>query len=286
MTKRKKLRLLNNNKEVPLNDETKDISSDSDSDCEDDILLENSIKSEIQEFTFEFYDLKESFDESLTTLLKSMIPNPTLAYNVAHEISVLANVGTAVVCEGGDDVFAFATILPSSICTQIHFFNTILNNLNVVLRKNSTIHEEKKNKWYNVLPNGKLHDQIGFMIHRRFANFPVELVHTLHQNLYEDFTWSKNNDDSSENESNQFKSMTHFVLINNCHVDGISLTENSVCLLSGSALYDYFEDDVYSQYADEILLLKYQNFPLMFFSLIPIKKLRICIDELSSLCGK
>ena len=92
-------------------------SSDSEGESEGDedgIGLDNSKVEHIsEEYTFEFNDMREGFTESITTLLKArFIPNPKAAYQVACDITSQTAVGTVIVCEGGDDVFAFATVLP------------------------------------------------------------------------------------------------------------------------------------------------------------------------------
>ena len=87
--------------------------SDSSSEEQDGIPLGKTVEHISEQYTFEFNDMRESFTEGVCTLLRSkFIPNPTTAYHVACDITSQTVVGTAIVCEGGDDVFAFATVLP------------------------------------------------------------------------------------------------------------------------------------------------------------------------------
>lgn len=69
-----------------------DDNEDGDSDAE--IPLEGHVGQETEDFTFEFHDMRKSFDEGITVLLRSLIPNPTAAYSVASAIVAQGNLIT------------------------------------------------------------------------------------------------------------------------------------------------------------------------------------------------
>ena len=71
------------------------------------IKLSDMVTHKSEDFTFEFNDMKESFGEGICTLLQSRyLVNGTKAYSIAEVIAAQSIVGTAVVCEGAEDVMA------------------------------------------------------------------------------------------------------------------------------------------------------------------------------------
>ena len=95
------------------NGESDDSSSDEEESEDEGINITDKVEHISEEFTFEFNDMRPAFTEGICTLLKAkFVANPTSAYDVACAITAQAVVGTAIVCEGENDVFAFATMLP------------------------------------------------------------------------------------------------------------------------------------------------------------------------------
>jgi len=90
-------------------DEGDDEDEDSDSGG---IRLDSNIEHVMEEFTFEFNDMREEYAEGVCMMLRKMVVNPTDAYSLASLITQQNIVGTVVNCEGGQDSFAFATVLP------------------------------------------------------------------------------------------------------------------------------------------------------------------------------
>lgn len=89
---------------------------DSDYDSDAGILLQAGKNASVEDCTFDFRDMKEIHALAIRTLLLQDIENPTHALHLADEIATQAIVGTIVTAEDGDDPFAFATILPLSVC--------------------------------------------------------------------------------------------------------------------------------------------------------------------------
>lgn len=101
----------------------------------DGIQLDGNLEHVVEDYTFEFNDMREEYSEGICTMLRKFMANPTEAYNLATTVTsqskiviefvsflfrtdpyqlyrYLAIVGTVVNCEGGQDSFAFATVLP------------------------------------------------------------------------------------------------------------------------------------------------------------------------------
>lgn len=55
-------------------------------DEEPSIALSGKDSKDIEEFTFEFYDMKSEYVESITALLKGVFTNPTTSYEIASAV--------------------------------------------------------------------------------------------------------------------------------------------------------------------------------------------------------
>ena len=64
-----------------------DNSSSEDDDDGDEIKLEGSIEHVTEKFTFEFNDMREEYTEGICVLLRTLVQNPTKAYELAKSIS-------------------------------------------------------------------------------------------------------------------------------------------------------------------------------------------------------
>jgi hypothetical protein len=100
------------------------------------IPLDSNIEHVMEEFTFEFNDMREEYAEGVCMMLRKLVVNPTEAYNLASLVAQQSIVGTVVNCEGGQDSFAFATVLPLRRVEQVAPMQTILSAL-----RNSLDHE-------------------------------------------------------------------------------------------------------------------------------------------------
>lgn len=71
---------------IQSDNDSEQVDSDND-EAGGDIKVEGSIFSSTDDFTFEFHDMKSDFVESITVLLKTLISNPTEAFNIASVIT-------------------------------------------------------------------------------------------------------------------------------------------------------------------------------------------------------
>jgi hypothetical protein len=102
-------------------------SSDEEEEEEEENLLAPQQNHELVPMTFEFNDMKESYCYGIAKMLEFLLPNHE-ARSIGDVIAnqgrmkahvpvahvVIGEVGTAIVCEEGDDVFAYASIVPLS----------------------------------------------------------------------------------------------------------------------------------------------------------------------------
>lgn len=102
----------------------------SDEEEDEEIQLEGSSgKHESIPVTFEFTDMKageEDYIQSIRMLLRrSLFANPSTALSASESIARQTAVGTAVVCEGERDVFAFASVLPIAALSEVLYIHSI-----------------------------------------------------------------------------------------------------------------------------------------------------------------
>jgi predicted HNH restriction endonuclease len=71
------------------NDEESDDSEDDDEDDDDEIKLEleGNVQHVTEKYTFEFNDMRDDYAEGICVLLRSLVQNPTKAYELAKVIS-------------------------------------------------------------------------------------------------------------------------------------------------------------------------------------------------------
>lgn len=75
------------NKVIASEDYNDDSSDGDDNDDDDEIKLEGSIEHVTEKFTFEFNDMREEYTEGICVLLRTLVQNPTKAYELAKSIS-------------------------------------------------------------------------------------------------------------------------------------------------------------------------------------------------------
>ena len=134
--KRKKLRRSQQSTEKVLKrgklekEEEEDDGSDEDEEDEEIQLEGSSGKHESIPVTFEFTDMKageEDYIQSIRMLLRrSLFANPSTALSASESIARQTAVGTAVVCEGERDVFAFASVLPIAALSEVLYILLLL----------------------------------------------------------------------------------------------------------------------------------------------------------------
>ena len=272
-----------------------DSGSDDDEDGDDDgeIRLQGAVEHISEEYTFEFNDMRDEFATGICTLLRSLVVNPTEAYKLASAISAQTTVGTAIVCEGEHDVFAFATVLPFARQKAGPLFQ-ILQHLG---RGLAALNGERRSPGIELLTEcvaGAQGGVTGIFVHQRFSNLPLELISHLHRNLDEDLGWAQqlHNSDSDGNaaaqEASDFKSLQFVILLACCDVQGpkLDLGGTNVVDVSGSSalMFHNFEDESYVHEAITTVMFKpsQSEVPLC-ASLIPVASLRKCWLDISKL---
>jgi len=306
---RKKMRKSQETLSAPAEDEEESSSDSSDSGSEEDeggIPLGTIVEHEQEEYTFEFNDMRESFTEGVTTLLKTkFLANPTSAYHVACNVTAQSAVGTAIVCEGGDDVFAFATVLPLSKQQQGPL-RSLLESLASALAATSVFKDSENAALMSGCIRGKQQNATGLLLHRRFYNLPLELIGHLHRNLGEDLGWAQgraesddgSGDGSSAEEHATFKVITHMLLLAPCESLSSGETKGSSSSSSSDAhdvrdvtgsssiMFENFEDDVYFQEATCAFYIKpdasIASTPMV-VSLIATSSFGACVQGVSRL---
>ena len=238
---------------------------DSGSDSEDEIKLQDVVTHKSEEYTFEFNDMREGFTEGICTLLNTKyLANPTTSYNIAQAVTAQSIVGTAIVCEGAGDVFAFATVLPLKREAQLEvLYTTLINPLVTLLTedKSKQMDKDRKEEMLACL-QGADRCKTGVLMHKRFANLPLELIGHLHRNLNEDLGWAQALDESVDGSGDgtsaedhvAFKEMSSVLLLASCELteqakEGGNKKIRDMTGSSSSLLFDHFEDDTYLEEA-------------------------------------
>ena len=292
-----------------------DESSDSDSDDDGEIKLGEMVTHKCEDFTFEFNDMKASFAEGICTLLGGgrYLMNGTKAYTIAEVIAAQSIVGTTVVCEGGEDVFAFATVLPLRREARISaVYSEFVNPLLALLQGDKKLGDKERKELMLECLSGNKKTQTGVLLHRRFANLPIELVCHLHRNLDEDLGWAKTLDESvdgsgdasSADDHVDFKELTYVLLLCSCELAGAgveassnSKSNSSSSSSSGSGsgggkkirdvtgsseiLFDYFEDDVYFAQASACYFFHpAATHAGIVATLLPVSSFKTCANEI------
>ena len=279
-------------------------SGDEESEDGGEIRLQGAVEHISEEFTFEFNDMRDEFANGICTLLRSLVMNPTDAYTLASAISAQTIVGTAIVCEGEHDVFAFATVLPIARQKSGPLFK-ILQHLRLGLvalnSSQSGAPERRCSPGIELMTEcvaGAQGGVTGIFLHQRFSNLPLELIAHLHRNLDEDLGWAQqlhdsNSDGNAAQEISEFKSLQFVILIACCEmqqgttkIDLGPPAANTVSDVSGSPslLFHNFEDESYFQEAICTVLFKpAQSEHTLCASLIPVASLRRCVQQIASL---
>lgn len=294
------------------NNDSSDDSDDED-DSEDEIKLEGKVEQVSEDYTFEFNDMRDEYTTGIRTLLRSVISNPTEAYSLADRISAQKVVGTVINCEGGDDAFAFATVLPLTKVLEVPTVGKILAHLaqcvDGLVNKPSSSSSSKSS---SVSPEIKLlHDTLssgkssaGILLHQRFSNLPIELIGPLHRNLEEDLSWAQtkthSDDDNDEplegsvaRSATFFSDLAYVLLL--CPVGAskdfdVSGVKAHSVLGTAALTFDSFEDEVYFQHAEAAVVFKpskacgagYEENAVV-AALVPVKRMKDCVKGICAL---
>lgn len=282
-----------------------DDEEDSDDDSEDEIKLDAKPEEISEDFTFEFNDMKEAYAEGICTLMKKYILNPSEAYSVAEIITNQSIVGTAITCEGADDCFGLATVLPLAKVKDTITMGKVVNHLTTLLTGLNSKNESSVAKLLKAVNA----DTTGLLFHHRFSNLPLQLIGHLHRNLEEDVVWAKqfateeeaensdiNKSSSSSSSSggtktkNFFHTLSHVLLL--CPVSGAEKTFDLAgvtdVLGSSAVMFDMFEDEVYFQHATSAVLFKPAKgsncgWEQLVAVMVPVNKLKECVKGISAL---
>ncbi len=203
LKKSKKEKKLKKSKKEKKDDGSSGDSSDEGSESEQINLKNDKKKITKEQYTFEFNDMKNDYTESICSMLKiSLIVNPSAAFVLASSVTEQTIVGTSVVCEGGDDVFGFATVLPTDKIfndeKNISKKNSMQNPLVVLLNEfqvklNSMADKSVKNALSKHLFDPVHRRASGVLLQCRFTNLPLPLIVDLHKNLNEDIKYALKN---------------------------------------------------------------------------------------------
>lgn len=128
----------------------------------------------------------------------------------------------------------------------------------------------------------------GVLLHKRFSNLPIQLVGPLHINLEEDLGWAQHNHESDDSEQNDFRSLQYILLLCACSIEGESklLHEGKALDVLGNAglLFEYFEDEIFTQNATSAFLFKSKNSGnSLVAAIVPIASLKKCVNAICQL---
>ncbi|CAE7506125.1 BCP1 [Symbiodinium microadriaticum] len=229
------------------------------SDSDGDITLEGK-SGDVLQMTFDFKDMKEEYSYGIANMLPFLLTPTRVAQELAEMIAVQEEVGTAILCEEGDDVFGYATILPvPSIQSSNTQLKSVVDAL-VVSVDGLGPNSEGAVAMRRAL-SGAGAAQTGILLHGRFVNLPLELVPHLHRNLLDDLTWAQSDESREQGAANPFDGLSQCVLLAPVSVtEGYPSPKRGQCInitgSSSSAMFHHFEDDVFAQESTCTLLFK------------------------------
>ena len=270
---------------------------------EDAIGLDGQLDEDEEKFTFEFKDLNEDFRGDIASLLKSLTKKSG-SYELSKAVSEQSIVGTAIVCEEGDDVFGFASILPLASYMHLDFFKGIIADLLIEVQK--LPEDGETSTIMSTCVGGDDADQTAMMIQGRFINLPLQLVPSLHGSLVEDLEWAKREENSASKKNKKtttsssssdeavipkFANIEYILLLSPCtrHVEkGQDASTFSPDVTSDSSiLFDHFEDEIYFQESLASVFFKPRCADTTYAAaLIPVSSLSSCVENIKMLVGQ
>lgn len=264
-------------------DSDNDDPDEEDDDDEDAIRLEGTVEKDIEQFTFEFKDMHENFYSDIATLTATLVKQSG-SYELSHAIADQCNVGTVIVCEEGDDVFAFASILPLSNYLHLEVINSIIRDISTELD--------------NLDPEGMTATIMksciagadtcltGIMLQGRFMNLPLTLIPPLHRQLLVDVTWARDEEKKNKVDKNVFSKLEYVLLLSPCSRQVANGQEAQSPDITGdsSLLFDYFEDEIYFQESLASIMFKPKCAGVTFaVALVPLSSIDSCIESLKNM---
>ena len=277
-----------------------------DEDEEDDIGLDGQVDEDEENFTFEFKDMNEEFRGDIARLLNSLTKKSG-SDELSKAVSEQSKVGTVIVCEEGEDVFGFASMLPLASYMHLDVFKGILADLLIEVQK---LPEDGETATImSACVGGDDSGQTAVMIQGRFINLPLQLIPSLHGALLGDLEWAQNEensvgkkkvkqtsassgDDTAVEVEPKFSEIEYVLLLSPCtrQVDkgqDQSTFSPDVTNDSSSLLYDHFEDEIYFQESLASIFFKPRCADTTFAAaLVPVSSLSACVEGIKKLTGE
>lgn len=280
------------------NNENNDSDNDSESDNEkEDNLLAKHSSNDLISMTFEFNDMKESYSYGIALMLQFILLKHE-GRTVGDVIASQSEVGTAVVCEEGDDVFAYASIVPlSKILDGSNYFQQFFDELTLSVTQLNP--DEGVNQLLSCI-NGSRRNTTGVYFQGRYVNLPVQLITPLHSNLLEDLQWfinqerSQNSTSTSSNSDStqvtNFSNLEYVIMFTPASTESNSsqLKKGTCRNITGSSsavIFNNFEDDIFFSYSNCVIqfqpskITSESNSTVCVF-LLPLNILSKCIDDI------
>jgi protein BCP1 len=189
---------------------------------------------EIIPVEFTFCDMNERYFHGLKTLLASSSPlyatsSSAFADLMIENISVGTVISTDADKEEGT-VYGFASVLNVTTYQDNECVQSLKN-----LCLSKCPHQHKKE--LDTVLSGKTKRPVGFLLQSRMVNLPLEIVEILHQQLVLDMDWAVEHAEGGEEDR---KSLNFGAFVR------LAPTYRS----SGVSYYKYFDDEIFSQYAE------------------------------------
>jgi hypothetical protein len=252
-------------------------------DGEDEIRLDGAIHESIP-ITFEFSDMRVEQTEGICLLLRGLLSNPTDAYRAACSITAQTVVGTVVCCEGENDVFALATVLP----VVTHADDA--GGVGKLLKGVEVAAAELVSKGGAGAASGqRILDALseaaaattGLFLHVRISNLPLGLVSPMHRNLQEDLAWAR------EQQEGDFTALSSLLLLSRGSLsDSCDLGKGAVDVTQNSAvLFDCFDDEIMAQEAVASILYRpsHSSGSPVVASLVPLATIPKAVQAITEL---
>mmetsp|Transcript_8879 Transcript_8879/g.13309 ORF Transcript_8879/g.13309 Transcript_8879/m.13309 type:complete len:312 (+) Transcript_8879:71-1006(+) len=272
-------------------------SDESGSESDGDIVLDGEMGSEQLSMTFEFNDMQDEYGDGVAKMLSFLLPH-SQARELGEFVACQGEVGTAVVCEEGDDVFAYATVVPlPKLQSSCEPMGRLLGEvLGAVSGLGSRC--EGAEELISCVSSTRS-SQTGVYLHGRYLNLPLQLVEPLHQNLYDDIKWAASGSTTTTNESTdtadadvavpsgEFASISMLLMIVECSLaDAQQIKQGSCVSVTGSSslVFSNFEDDIFFEEAVcAVLMRPTMSSKQVCVMLIPLASMPGCISKIGSL---
>ncbi|CAM9425659.1 unnamed protein product [Chrysoparadoxa australica] len=211
------------------------------------------------EVCFEFTDPNESFFHSLRALVDHFLPPSALevaigGVNLSELVDLILNqgaVGTLVIQEGGDDVFAFITALPLQFHRSVPAVASLCNFLLKSAGDQCRPALEKllgKGEKQEGADDGEARPKVGLLLREQMVNLPLQIMPKLHEALQEDIAWALENEITEEHKE-KFR-YDYYLLVAPC--DGAADSSEGAKGSSSSAAGVRLQDLYFHRFDDEV----------------------------------